>query len=1014
MGKTVTKPTRGEAESSPVPDSSLKERSLAQQYLDIAGVILVALDEKGEVTLINQKGSEVLQLREEEIVGKSWFDYFLPKRIREDVKSVFFKIVSGELDPFEYYENPVITSSGEERTIAWHNSLLRNEAGEITGTLSSGEDITERVKAEKALRFSRFALEHSADAALWLDSTFQIVYVNEAAGHLLRYSRDELLSMKIYDLAPDYPVEIWPSIWREIKQAGSVVRETVQKAKDGDLIPIEMTAYFMEFDNREYICSYIRDISRRKEAELAFTREHELLDAISTAQSQYIAETDPGTIFEGLLNSLLRLSDSEYGFIGEILETPEGQPYLKTYAITNIAWNDETRRFYDQYAPDNMEFFNLKTLFGAVITSGQAVIANDPGNDPRASGLPEGHPPLRAFMGIPIISDQKMVGMCGIANRPNGYDEDCLEYLRPLVETIANLAQRHRAEAGRQKAEEALRQKTEDLTLINSINEAKNKGSSLQEIIQLLSRETAKIFSSYGASVYLIDDQRQQLVLQHLPLDATIVGKLVKLLKLELPPIVLPLKENSWASEVLAGNRAQLATSSEDVDRWIEDHIHMAQLMGTKLGSKAEKLAPRIAGILKINSMMLAPLSSGDQIFGLLTISRAGKEPFTEADLERFVAIAEQVTSAINRRRAIEALREREQHIRLLMDSTAEAIYGCDTEGKWIFANPTCLRLLGYDRLEDILGQSVHELIHYAREDGSLLPVEGCNICQALVQGERKHLDSEVMWRANGICFPVECWSHPIIRDNNVTGAVVTFMDISKRKEVQEQLAQSAKLSALGHMAAGIAHEINNPLGNILGYTQLLLEEPDLSDEIRNDLQRIEDRAVHTREIVQNVLAFARRSPQKLKPCNLNHIVEVSISQLNVESRRLGIAIQPDLDNNLPEIQVDSSQIQQVFINLARNGIQSMSKGGKLKVKTRLGDGDHTILIEFLDTGPGIPEEWLKQIFDPFFTTKEVGAGTGLGLSISYGLVEAHGGTIEVESQVGVGSKFTVALPVNR
>ena len=699
-------PTRTGVKSA--SENLISEQNLAQKYLDIAGVIIVALNDTGEVTLINQKGCDVLELSEQEIIGKNWFDNFLPQPLGEEVKSVFFKLVAGEIEPFKYYENPVVTKSGEERMVAWHNSLLYNEAGDIIGTLSSGEDITERLKAE-----------------------------------------------------------------------------------------------------------------------------------------------------------------------------------------------------------------------------------------------------------------------------------------------------------------EAARQKTQDLTLIHSINEAMNKGSNLQEIIQLLSRETAKIFSSYGASVYLIDDQQQRLVLQYLPLDETRIGKLVKLFKRELPTVALPLNRDIWASEVLGSNRAQLATNSKDINSWITDHVQMAKIMGFKLGQRLENLIPKIVDILKINSMMLAPLSSGDQIFGLLTISKAGKEPFTVTDLERFETIAQQVTSVINRRRAMEALREREQHIRLLMDSTAEAIYGSDTEGKCIFANPSCLRLLGYERLEDLRGRKMHELIHYAREDGSLLSAKECAICQALDQGVEAHSEVEVMWRADGICFPVEYWSHPIIRENRVTGAVVTFLDISKRKQTQEQLAQSAKLSALGQMAAGLAHEINNPLGNILGYTQLLLEESDLGDEVRKDLQRIEDQAVHTREIVQNVLAFARRSPLKLHPCSINRIVEDSINQLNEESQRHNITIQPDLDDTLPEILVDRSQIQQVFNNLARNGIQSMPKGGKLKVTTRI-DGDHTIMIDFLDTGPGIPEEWLKQIFDPFFTTKEVGEGTGLGLSISYGLVEAHGGTIEVESQVGVGSRFTVTLPLSK
>jgi PAS domain S-box-containing protein len=140
------------------------EKEKAQEYLDIAGVAIVAMNERGEVTLINKKGCEILGYPEEEVLGKLWFDHFLPERIREQVKRVFFDLLSGDTEPVKNYQNPVLTRTGEERTIAWYNALIRDESGKSTGTISSGEDVTERVKAEEALRkaheeLARFSME---------------------------------------------------------------------------------------------------------------------------------------------------------------------------------------------------------------------------------------------------------------------------------------------------------------------------------------------------------------------------------------------------------------------------------------------------------------------------------------------------------------------------------------------------------------------------------------------------------------------------------------------------------------------------------------------------------------------------------------------------------------------------------------------------------------------------------------------------------------------------------------
>ncbi len=184
----------------------------------------------------------------------------------------------------------------------------------------------------------------------------------------------------------------------------------------------------------------------------------ELLEMIWRIQSKFIMDSDPFSSFEELLKDLLTITQSQYGFIGEILNTSNGEPYLRTHAITNISWDEKTRKFYEENAQKGgMEFTNLKTLFGEVITSGKSVISNDPSNDPRRGGLPEGHPPLDAFLGLPLYKNEKLVGMVGIANRPGGYGEELLEYLRPFLATCANIIEAYRITKHKKEAEDQLR-----------------------------------------------------------------------------------------------------------------------------------------------------------------------------------------------------------------------------------------------------------------------------------------------------------------------------------------------------------------------------------------------------------------------------------------------------------------------------------------------------------------------------------------------------------------------------
>ncbi len=183
---------------------------------------------------------------------------------------------------------------------------------------------------------------------------------------------------------------------------------------------------------------------------------NKLLNTLTIAQNRYFLDPNPRELFEGVLNALLELTQGEYGFIAEIMRDQDNQPYIKTFAITNIAWNNATRAFYEKYSNEGLEFHNLNTLFGSAITTEKPVISNDPKNDPRSGGLPEGHPDLRSFLGLPFHAADVFVGMIGIANRPGGFDQGVVDFLEPFLATCAGIVQAYKNERLRKTAEEQL------------------------------------------------------------------------------------------------------------------------------------------------------------------------------------------------------------------------------------------------------------------------------------------------------------------------------------------------------------------------------------------------------------------------------------------------------------------------------------------------------------------------------------------------------------------------------
>jgi len=231
----------------------------------------------------------------------------------------------------------------------------------------------------------------------------------------------------------------------------------------------------------------------------------------------------------------------------------------------------------------------------------------------------------------------------------------------------------------------------------------------------------------------------------------------------------------------------------------------------------------------------------------------------------------------------------------------------------------------------------------------------------------------------------------------------------AKRDSLENQLRHADRLATIGQLAAGVAHELNEPLASILGRAELSRKMPGLPDQARSDYDKIIAASLHAREVISKLKLFARRTPVRKEASDLNEVVRDGLAMLKEHLESAGIQLETRLDPELPKFVADSSQMHQVLINLVVNALQATPPEGRIVVQTFSGEAEVVLVVE--DTGTGMSDETLKQIFTPFFTTKDVDQGTGLGLAVVHGIVSSHGGTIHVKSKLGEGSRFELRLP---
>ena len=371
----------------------------------------------------------------------------------------------------------------------------------------------------------------------------------------------------------------------------------------------------------------------------------------------------------------------------------------------------------------------------------------------------------------------------------------------------------------------------------------------------------------------------------------------------------------------------------------------------------------------------------------------------------------------------LENLVEKATHQRnMILNSVSQGIYGLDLNGHTIFANRAAEKMLGYT-LKEMLRFSQHDLIHHSRLDGSPYDKSECFIYSALKDGQVHHVTNELFWKKNGDSFPVEYISTPIIENGAIVGAVVTFEDITDRiatekmvETVQTQLAVAEKLAGVGEMAAGVSHEILNPLNIISVYTQMLQRKFKDDSNIQNYCDKVKHEVDRIQKIVSSLLAFSRKTDAEFKVGILRETIEGVLALVEEEYKLDNIKIVRDWCNSEENISFDVDKIRQVYLNLIHNAKHAMPDGGTITVGCKAVTGKDSGFHQFFfsDTGTGMSEEVKQKIFEPFFTTKPVGEGTGMGLAVTYGIIQEHGGKIRVESEEGKGTTFIISLPTEK
>jgi PAS domain S-box-containing protein len=895
-----------------------------------------------------------------------------------------------------------VKPSGEIAYLENTANPIRDAKGEIVSCLEVSRNITERKQAEVELKLRSELLDSVTDSIFVHDFEGNFIYVNETACKVHGYSREEFMKLKLQDIVALERVSRLESDFHEMLEKGQVIFESLHRRKDGSIMPMEVHGRTIELGGRKQLLTVSRDITERKRVEEA-----------------------------------MRASEAQYRLLAEHMSDVVWMMDLDL----NATWISPSTVKVRGYSPDEIFALPLdrqltpKSLGKAMNLFGKWMHLEKEGRTPDPQGAitleleficKDGHTVwLECF--LRFIRDEQ-----GKATGILAEGRDITERKRVEL-ALRESEERYRA-LFEQAADSIILRDADTLEMVEFNDRThKNLGYSREEFAKLPISDLECSYSAEEIAEHIkkvMEKGTHNFETRHRTKsgkvrDIQINARAIRLGGRNLiQGIWRDITERKNAEEALANEairRRILVDQSRDgivvLDengKVYEVNQRFAEMLGYSL-EEARKLYvwdwefqhPRE----EVQEMIRTVDEKGDHFE-----TRHRRKDGTTYDVEistngamfsghkLIFCVCRDITE---RKRAEEALRRSEEKYRTILEDMQDGYFEVDLAGNITFANDSVCRDLRYSRKE-LIGlnyrdftvaediEAVYKAFNKVYRTGK--PVRG--------------FSWKIVREGAGEGF-VEATVFPL-RDEE--GKIVGFRgigrDITGRKRAEMQLLMASKLASIGELAAGVAHELNNPLTGVVGYAQLLAARHNVPPDVKADLNRIYYESQRAARIVQNLLSFARQRTPEKSYFNVNELIQRTLDLRSYELRTNNIGICVNLASDLPQIMADYHQIQQVVLNIIINAEQALvesKRRGRITVTTSL--VKHNIRISIGDNGPGISNDNIGRIFDPFFTTKEVGKGTGLGLSVCHGIVTAHSGKIYVESQEGKGSTFVVELP---
>ena len=704
------------------------------------------------------------------------------------------------------------------------------------------------------------------------------------------------------------------------------------------------------------------DVTEARLATQKLERQHRMIEAVRVAQSEYIEADDKREAFEGLLQAFLSVTGSAFGFVGEVLYSDDGRPYLRTSAVTNIAWDEASRLMYASQAEAGMAFRNLHTLFGHAMVTGEPVIANQPASDPRAGGLPGGHPPLEAFMGVPLAVGDRLVAMVGLANQPGGYSEEDIEFLQPLLGAVRQLVMAWRGHMERRRTREQLEVTSALLT---------EKSLDLQATLETIEQGLCRVDAESRVTAY----NQRLLELLDLP-EALLQGQ---------PTLDQVLRFQTERGDFGPG----LA--------WVDPIAHSHLVHGTQIPPPEKYWRKTRDG--RTLEMRSRPLADGGMV-----------RTFTD------------VSSYMQ---AQEALREQRQRLAWVLEATRPGIWENNMVENVLTVNERWAGMLGYAlrELQPMRAETWEALVHpddlrLANEIrdqhiAGTLPYYECDI-------RMRHKAGHWIWvNTRGRVHKRDAQDRPMFMSG-------THLDITERVAAQEQVrALNASLEhRVGERTAelersmrdmeaisySIAHDLRAPLRSVNGFASVVLEEEIdwLSPNGRDMFERIARSSRNMGQMITDMLELLRvvRVDLEPVPVDMHELAQSVVETLAPQTSHARIEIQA-----MPPAMGDATLLRQVLSNLIDNGLKYSRHLAEPELVVGYESRQRAYFVR--DNGMGFDMAHAEKLFG-LFQRLHAGSnvpGMGVGLAIVSRIVERHSGRVWAESAPGKGATFWLRLP---